>query len=203
MARHKKTDRNQIMKETRQLLLDAAGEEFARVGFDKANVNRIAEAAGFAIGTFYNYFPSKRDLMLEFIDETAHLHVDFIAQRVRQEQDLSRRLEVFYESGFAFVETNIAQARAIFNTLNGPDEEFKLRLFQGYQPLFQLLGEDILGPGIAQGVFRPVDPGKTSGLLMLIYLGTGSQFNIEGRHWLDPLEVADFALHALRKKGEG
>jgi AcrR family transcriptional regulator len=199
MARHKKTDRNQIMKETRQLLLEAAGEEFARVGFNKANVNRIAEAAGFAIGTFYNYFPSKRDLMLEFIDQIAHMHVDFIAEKVREEEDLSQRLEAFYKAGFAFVETHLTQARAIFNTLNGPDEAFRIRLFQGYQPLFQLLSDDILSPGIAQGVFRTINLETTSGLLMMIYLGTGSQFNLEGKHWLDPIEVADFALHALRK----
>jgi len=73
-ARHKKIERKSVMQETRQRLLNAAAEEFAAQGYDKANVNRIAESAGFAIGTVYNYFPNKRELMYAFIDETARFH---------------------------------------------------------------------------------------------------------------------------------
>jgi AcrR family transcriptional regulator len=200
MARHKKTVRDEIMSETRQQLLAAAAQEFAREGFVGANVNRIANAAGFSIGTFYNYFPSKRDLMVAFIDEIGQLHVDFMVDQVKQEADPCRRMEAFFKSGFVFVEIHLTQSRAIFNTLNGPDEEFKLRLYQVYQPLFQLLSDDILAPGIAQGDFRQVDQGATAGLIMLIYLGTGSQFGSEGALWLDPMQVADFVLQALRRE---
>ena len=200
--RYKKTVRDQVMQETRQLLMEAAAEEFAQNGYDKANVNRIAEAAGFAIGTVYNYFPSKRVLMLAFIDDTAQLHVDYVLAQVKSEQDPGQRIEAFFKAGFAFVETYTTQAKAIFNTLNGPDEEFRARLFQGYQPLFQLLSEDVIAPSIAQGDFRRVDPVATAGLLMLIYLGTGSQFSPEGGLWMDYTQVADFVLHSLKSGKE-
>lgn len=150
MVRHKETERDQIREETRRSLLTAAAVEFAGQGYDRANVNRIAEAAGFAIGTFYNYFPSKRDLMLAFIDEVASLHVDIIVAQVRGETDPGRRLEVFFEAGFVFIQEHLIQARAIFNTLNGPDEVFRQHLFEAYQPLFLLLGEDVLAPGIVE-----------------------------------------------------
>jgi AcrR family transcriptional regulator len=198
MVRHKAADRGQIRLETRQALLAAAANEFADQGYDRANVNRIAEAAGFAIGTFYNYFPSKRDLMLAFIDEVASLHVDAIVVQVRSASDPGRRLEVFFQAGFVFIQEHLIKARAIFNTLNGPDEIFRQHLFDAYQPLFLLLAEDVLGPGIAENMFRQVDLEKTAGLLMLIYLGTGSQFTPEGEHWLQPEQVAEFAQHALQ-----
>ena len=168
----------------------------------KANVNRIAEAAGFAIGTVYNYFPSKRVLMLAFVDDIAQLHVDYVLAQVKSEQDPGQRIEAFFKAGFAFVETYTTQAKAIFNTLNGPDEEFRARLFQGYQPLFQLLSDDVIAPSIAQGDFRQVDPVATAGLLMLIYLGTGSQFSTEGELWMDYTQVADFVLHSLKSGKE-
>jgi AcrR family transcriptional regulator len=198
--RHKKTMRDEVMQGTRQRLLAAAAEEFAQNGYDKANVNHIARAAGFAIGTFYNYFPSKRDLMCAFIDETAQMHVDYIMDQVKLVEEPGKRVEAFFQAGFAFVETHITQSRAIFNTLNGPDEAFRLRLFQGYQALFQLLGEDVIGPGIAQGDFRQVDPVSTAALLMLIYLGTGSQLSPEGKLWMDHTQVADFVLHSLKSR---
>lgn len=200
MPRHKESLREEIMSDTRQKLLIAAAQELAQEGFSGANVNRIAKEAGFSIGTFYNYFPSKRDLMLAFIDEIGQRHVDFMVEQTQKQGDPAKRLESFFKAGFDFVEAHISSSRAIFNTLNGPDEEFKLRLYQVYQPLFQLLGEGILALGIEQGDFRQMDPGATAGLIMLIYLGTASQFNPQGALWMDPRQVADMVLHGLLKK---
>ena len=64
MPRHKDAERETVMSETRRLLLAAATREFAREGYAGANVNRISKAAGFAKGTIYNYFSSKRALDL-------------------------------------------------------------------------------------------------------------------------------------------
>lgn len=196
--RHKMSIRKEAMQETRRSLLKAAAEEFAQHGYIGANVNRIATAAGFSIGTVYNYFPSKRDLMLAFIDEIGQLHVDFIIQHVNQEIDPKNCLRKFFKAGFEFVEKNIKETRSIFNMLNGPDEEFRQRLFKAYEPLFELLNLAILNPGVDSGSFRSDLPATTSGLIMLIYLGTGSQFSPEGNLWIKDEEVADFVLHALQ-----
>jgi AcrR family transcriptional regulator len=197
MPRHKKEDRNQIVLETRALILEAAANEFAIHGFAGANVNRIAEAAGFSIGTVYNYFPSKRDLMFGFIKDTGSLHIDFIVTRVMQADTPSHRLEVLFQAGFDFEESNVIPSKAIFNALNGPDLEFREYVNLTYQPLFQLVSSEIISPGITQGEFRPVNPRRTAQLIMLIYLGTGSQLSPEGKLWASAAEVADFVLNAL------
>jgi len=54
---------------TRARLLAAAAEEFGRVGLERANVDAISLAAGFAKGTIYNYFPSKEELFLAVVEE--------------------------------------------------------------------------------------------------------------------------------------
>ena len=202
MARHKKAKQETIKQETRGKLLQAAAQEFAEQGYDKANVNRIAENAGYSIGTLYNYFPTKRELMHDFIEETSLLHVNFILEKVRLADHPDKRLVVFFETGFEFIQSNIVPSKAIFNTLNGPDEAFKLRLFQAYQPLFQLLSENVIGFGISQEVFNQVDPVETASLIMLIYLGVGSQFNREGKLWIDASQVSEFVLRSLRKPGK-
>lgn len=53
---------------TRERLLDAAAQVFARVGFGAASVEAIAEAAGFTRGAFYSNFESKEHLFLELTD---------------------------------------------------------------------------------------------------------------------------------------
>ena len=49
---------------TRDLLLSAAEQIFARVGYEKAQVEGIAEAAGFSKGALYAHFKSKEELFL-------------------------------------------------------------------------------------------------------------------------------------------
>lgn len=49
-------------EEVRRKLLSAAAAHFARHGLDRARVDTIAEEAGFAKGTIYNYFRSKEEL---------------------------------------------------------------------------------------------------------------------------------------------
>lgn len=198
--RYKKSQREEAMLETRGALLKAAAAEFAQNGYEGANINRIATAAGFSIGTVYNYFPSKRELMLAFIDEVGQMHVSYIVQEMNQATDPIQRLRNFFKAGFEFVEMNIEESRAIFNALNGPDDEFRQRLFLAYAPLFAALSSDILNEGVERGNFRTDLPATASGLIMLIYLGTSSQLSLEGKHWVDNETVADFVLHALQNK---
>ncbi len=198
MPRYKQSDRDEMRGETRQLLLETAAVEFARDGYLGANIDRISRNAGYAKGTVYNYFASKRALMEALIDETAAAHFAFVAGQVRQESDPRRRLERFFAAGFAWIVDHPARAQVMVTTLNGADIGFKRRLFEVYQPMFRLVNVEILTVGMEQGVFRQVEPVSTAGLVMTIYLGTASQLNEQGEHWLAPQAVADFVLKALR-----
>lgn len=51
--------------QTRQRLLDAAREVFAREGFGHSTVEQVCEAAGFTRGAFYSNFSSLDELFLE------------------------------------------------------------------------------------------------------------------------------------------
>src|ERR671937_2479262 len=52
---------------TRQRLLEAAEQIFADLGYHDASIVKITEAAGVAMGTFYLYFASKRDVFDELV----------------------------------------------------------------------------------------------------------------------------------------
>ena len=195
----KKSIKKGVMQRTRQRLLEAAAKEFARDGYEKANINQIAELAGFSIGTVYNYFPSKQDLMLAFIDERSKDHVDFVINRVKLDENPGQQIRAFFKAGFAYVEENLTPMQAILNALNGPNQVHKERLYLAYFPLFQLLSEEVLPKGIDLGEFRKIDPVMTGRLIMQIYLGTSSQLSPEGKPWIDPAQVADFVLHSLKK----
>jgi len=200
VPRYKKTDRQEIMGQTRQLLLHAAAAEFAREGYAGANINRISQSAGFAKGTVYNYFSSKRALMLALIDEISRAHFDYVSEHVLHKEDAAHRLERFFDAGFAWVMDNLEYARVMITTLNGPDLEFKLHMYEAYQPMFQLVGVDIIAVGVERGILSPVEPVATARLLMTIYLGVASQVNEQGKLWFSPDQVTDLLLNGLRKQ---
>lgn len=56
---------------TREKLLEAAAEEFGRLGLDRASVDTISVRAGYAKGTIYNYFTSKDDLFLAVVESAS------------------------------------------------------------------------------------------------------------------------------------
>jgi AcrR family transcriptional regulator len=198
MVRIKTEVREQVISQTCQTLLNTAAEEFARQGYDQANINTISTKAGFAKGTIYNYFPSKQALLLALIDSIAQEHLESMRSAILTIDDPTKRLECFFQAGFEYVASHMHRARVMFNTIYSSSHEQKEYSFRAYQPMFQLVAEQVLSPGMQQGAFRQAEIEPTVTLLMTIYLGTASQVDEQGRPWLNPNQVADFVLRALR-----
>jgi AcrR family transcriptional regulator len=53
---------------TKEALIEAAADAFARRGFEGASLEEIAEAAGFTRGAIYSNFGGKEDLLLAVVD---------------------------------------------------------------------------------------------------------------------------------------
>jgi TetR/AcrR family transcriptional regulator len=56
------TRKERLKEQGRQEILDAAMVLFAEKGFHSVSMHQIAEKAGFAVGTLYNFFTSKEEL---------------------------------------------------------------------------------------------------------------------------------------------
>jgi len=55
-------------RQTRERIITAGRELFARKGYQRTGVKEIARAAGVAVGSFYAYFPDKPALFLEITE---------------------------------------------------------------------------------------------------------------------------------------
>jgi AcrR family transcriptional regulator len=64
MTRQRRT-RQEQQEVTRQKLIHSAERLFARVGFEAASVEAIANDAGFSRGAFYSNFSTKEELLIE------------------------------------------------------------------------------------------------------------------------------------------
>ena len=58
-------------KETVRAIVEAAARILRRDGYERTNVNRVAELAGVSVGSLYQYFPSKEALVAEVARDLA------------------------------------------------------------------------------------------------------------------------------------
>jgi len=52
-----------LPQEKRNAIIIAATDEFSRVAYREASINKITEAAGISRGSFYQYFSDKKDIL--------------------------------------------------------------------------------------------------------------------------------------------
>jgi AcrR family transcriptional regulator len=57
------------MQETDRDIRSAARKLFARRGLEGTSTRQIAKAAGIAVGTLFNYFPSKEALVFAYYED--------------------------------------------------------------------------------------------------------------------------------------
>src|SRR5215467_12029077 len=82
----------QMREATRAHIIQVAAREFARLGFDQANINVIAEQAGIGKGTIYLYFENKRDLFLVMLRFIAREQLAAIRSALAPDGTLRQRL---------------------------------------------------------------------------------------------------------------
>jgi AcrR family transcriptional regulator len=83
--------REESRAETRERLLRAARDVFARRGFHGATVEEIASEAGFSTGALYSNFDGKEDLFLVLMEREIDEHAREIAEAVATRPSLAER----------------------------------------------------------------------------------------------------------------
>lgn len=89
------TRREREREEHRTQIMDAAEDVFGARGYGGVTVEDIAEKAGFAVGSIYNFFGGKQDLFDQVMIRIAQSRIDDIEQRILSIPDRWEGLELF------------------------------------------------------------------------------------------------------------
>lgn len=68
MPKPRNSPQQQRSRETYERVLNVAAKTFEELGYTGTTTNKVAEAAGISIGTFYHYFPDKDALLYALAD---------------------------------------------------------------------------------------------------------------------------------------
>ena len=145
--------REQTKVQNRELILEAARQVFAELGFGATTVRDIIRATPLASGTFYNYFKSKEEVFQAIQDELALA----LRPRLRDERLKAKTVEEFISSTFRSFMEFVAEDHVNFRNIRHSADTTRIRI---HTPEiiagFEELREDI-EKAIAQGLFPPVD----------------------------------------------
>jgi len=98
----------------RAQLLGAARKVFRAKGYDGASVSEIVREAGVAQGTFYLYFPSKRDAAVSLRDGLMETMAMAVATAVESGSSFEDRLESLIAASFKVARKNADLFRLAF-----------------------------------------------------------------------------------------
>lgn len=100
------TERFYHLPEVKKAVIrEAAIEEFSRVPFEKASINKIIQNAGISRGSFYTYFEDKRDVLRYIFSDTADRLKDSWTESIRKNDgDIWIASDELLEKGMRYVE---------------------------------------------------------------------------------------------------
>jgi len=82
LRKNKLTDRQKQAIATHQKIYKTALRLFQKEGFDRVTVDEICEKAGVSKGTFYIYFASKEQVVLDLFSMADKIYDDFLAEEL-------------------------------------------------------------------------------------------------------------------------
>ncbi|GAA0586265.1 TetR/AcrR family transcriptional regulator [Rhizomicrobium electricum] len=179
--------REQTKVLNRQLILNAARQVFAELGYGAATVRDIIRATPLASGTFYNYFKSKEEVYQAIRDEVALA----IRPRLHDERMKASTVEEFISCTFRTFFEYVADDRMNFRTIRHAADNTRVRMdtpevIAG----FEELREDI-ERAISKNLFPPVDPDLLMAAIVGVAFEVSERMLKTSPH--DPKAAADFA----------
>ena len=110
-------------QQKRQSILDAAAAEIARYGYDRANINTIAERAGIERGTIYLYFASKDEVLSALLDTIGATIDETIGQCIAVDLPWRDRLQRFAHAFVRLAEQHRDYFRVQVSALHGVNRD--------------------------------------------------------------------------------
>lgn len=166
------------VKVRRQKILDAALEVFSTKGFVEANIVEVAQKVGVTDRTIFNYFPSKRDLLIAVVKSilTTEPVIDLLKNPPSMDEPSLFSLVLQDRLKVAFDNTDIL-TRLMPEILRDP-ELCKMCMEQFEKPLLEIVSKH-LESEIAKGTIRQLDTKLVARVLRGMAIGLGILYRME------------------------
>jgi AcrR family transcriptional regulator len=151
-----RANKRQLLREQREAqILDAAARVFAKNGYARATTREIAAEAGLSEGTIYNYFDSKRDLLIAMSSQMALESLEQL-DALPPRENVKAYVLALVKNRFHLLLKNIDLVRALMPEVLVDDDLRTAYIDEVLAPAIHYLGEYIESR-TEVGVFREVN----------------------------------------------
>jgi AcrR family transcriptional regulator len=168
-----------IIEEPREAILRHAKNIVLDEGFEQLTIRKVAKNADISIGTIYNYFPTKRDLTIQLMEDYWGSYLCVIDEIDQEQPDFYKKMLQIYQQLDLFVKT--FQEVWIKNASGShPDEPF-IKRKHFFDKLSKRLEDILLNAQSAGTIKLSIEADTIAQFLMLNYfmMSMMNQFNYE------------------------
>jgi AcrR family transcriptional regulator len=198
--------KKRLTSQRQEQILEAALLVFSRRGFDGATVPDIAREAGIAVGTIYNYYPSKRDLFVAAIAKCIIEPFTKVIRHMSMEGDASY-ISTIMENRLNVGLENIGHFLPLLSEIQRDPELRQRYTEQVIQPIMAIMGK-YYASRVEEGAFRDINPSIITRAIGGMVVGFMLLYSIEGEkspiHDIDRKKLAneltELVLKGLQRK---
>ena len=161
---------------TRDRILDAALDVFARKGYHRATVDDIVRASATSKGAVYHHFPNKEAVFLALVDDFAARVATAVAATIAARQGALGKVEGALRAALATFAGNARLARLILLEAVSLGATYEAKRAEVHDR-FAALIQDSLDEAVREGAIAPLD----TGIATLAWLGAINEVVVQ---WL-------------------
>ncbi len=188
-------------------ILNTARKFFFTIGYDATSVSTIIDDIGIAKGTFYHYFNSKQDLLLQVVERITD-EILTVLRPLLTDVSLNafQKFERFFTDAGNWKLENREQLLELMRIVYR-DENIVLlhrmneRAIQKVSPMLS----EVISQGIEEGQFSTEYPDESAEIIMYMSVGLATQLRtiiLEGRRDRASMEYANLKLAAYERAVE-
>ncbi len=137
----------------RESILESATKVFARTGFYKAKAIEIAHKANIAVGTIYNYFKNKDDILISIFEERIGELNRTLEEAIKQTDDPDEQLMIILDSTISVMEADSELAEVVTIELRQSSKFFSSTAMSSVIGFLDII-TDVIRRGQTMGLYR-------------------------------------------------
>lgn len=131
----------------------AAIKVISNIGFDRCSTDKIADAAGISVGTIYNYFDNKKDILSYIFEVEKNRLEGYFNDLMEKDLPIEEKLKIFLKEYFKRMKENQRKAKLLHDESNRTAKGISEKIYN-YIIFIRNCFKDLLKEGIEEDKVR-------------------------------------------------
>ena len=144
-------------KNKASLIREAATQVISHKGYFQTSIHEIAKEAGISVGTIYNYFENKQEILLDIFSEEFEDRKEFYEELSQKDMPLVEGIKEILDRHFSQLESHKELMRVIIQERFKPGSKLGKKLNQQYGEVIRYV-ENLVEQALENDQIRNCDP---------------------------------------------